>query len=83
MWSISWGFLSKRTIFHLALQNNDEELRVKKAQEWTARFKHNFLPKDINCVGCCTKDGVQEIQPLQSKRRDVGFCGNGSVQISV
>lgn len=38
---------------YLALQNNDDGLRVKTAQEWTKNFGHVFQPQDINCVGCC------------------------------
>jgi len=43
---------------YIAHQTNDEELRIKTAQEWAEQFGHKFSPKDINCVGCCSKEGV-------------------------
>jgi hypothetical protein len=47
----------------IAHQNNDNELRVKTAGEWSKMYEHNFTPEDINCVGCVGAEGVQ-----------VGFC---------
>lgn len=43
---------------YLARQNNDDALRKKTATEWSEQFQHDFKPEDINCVGCCQKDGV-------------------------
>lgn len=51
------GLDCKQCGAYLALKNNDEELRIKTAQEWSAQFGHDFVPKDINCVGCCIKEG--------------------------
>ena len=52
------GLNCKECGAYIAYQNNDDDLRIKTAREWTAQFGHNFSPKDINCVGCCVKEGI-------------------------
>lgn len=41
----------------IARLNDDDELRRKTAQEWTAAFKQPFAPEDINCEGCLSTEG--------------------------
>ena len=36
----------------IATKNQDQELRKKTAQEWSALFKAEIRPEDILCVGC-------------------------------
>jgi hypothetical protein len=42
---------------YVATVNNDDEKRRKTAEEWSAEYKTNLKPEDINCMGCLTKDG--------------------------
>ena len=37
---------------YLATQNNDDQLREKTAAQWSAMFKAQIRPQDINCDGC-------------------------------
>ena len=43
---------------HVALINDDNELRGKTAQEWSKCFGHDFSAADINCVGCRKIEGI-------------------------
>lgn len=52
------GLDCKKCGAYIALQNNDEELRIKTAQEWTEQFGHSFAPADINCSGCLVNKGI-------------------------
>lgn len=47
----------------IAYKNNNQELRIKTAGEWSQMFKNDFKPEDINCVGCTPTQGVH-----------VGYC---------
>jgi hypothetical protein len=40
---------------YLATKNNDNNLRIKQAEEWSKQFGAPFKPEDINCNGCTTK----------------------------
>lgn len=42
----------------LAARNNDDALRRKTAEEWTAKYHFPFKPEDINCVGCIAVEGA-------------------------
>ncbi len=41
----------------LARLNDNNDLRVKTAKEWSKMFKADLKPEDINCVGCLEKEG--------------------------
>lgn len=42
----------------LSRQNNDDALRTKTANEWSAMFNADIKPEDVNCDGCCSEGGV-------------------------
>ncbi len=54
----------------IAYKNNDQELRIKTAGEWSKMFKNDFKPEDINCVGCTDAQGVH-----------IGFCSMCEIRI--
>jgi hypothetical protein len=35
-----------------ATQKNDNQARIKIAEEWSRRYKHVVKPEDVNCDGC-------------------------------
>jgi len=39
----------------IACKNNDQELRVKTAKQWSEWYKSDITPDDINCIGCMGK----------------------------
>ena len=41
-----------------ATLNDDDEMRAKTAAEWSAQFKVELKPENIDCVGCTVKDGA-------------------------
>lgn len=51
------GLDCKQCPAYIARETNDDELRAKTAVEWSVTFGANFLPEQINCVGCMG-DGV-------------------------
>ena len=46
-----------------ATQKNDDQARVKIAEEWSKQYQHTFKPEDINCDGC-----------QSTSKRQVGYC---------
>jgi len=40
---------------YIATQNDDDELRVKTAKEWSQMFHADIKPENINCDGCNTE----------------------------
>lgn len=42
---------------YIAKQTDDRALREKTAKEWSALFKSELKPEDINCDGCIAVDG--------------------------
>jgi len=48
----------------IAHKNDDNQLRVKTAEQWSKEFKTEMKPEDINCVGCTPLEGPH-----------IGHCG--------
>ncbi len=42
---------------YIAYKNDDNQLRIKTAKEWSAQFDFKFSPEQINCVGCLEAQG--------------------------
>jgi len=66
-----------------ATQKNDNQARVKIAEEWSKRYQHAFQPEDINCEGCLAAGRSQvayclicDIRKCGSQRKLVncGYC---------
>jgi hypothetical protein len=58
------GLICTDCLAYIATQANDNKKRKAVAEEWTKKYKHDFKPEDINCVGCIVTDG-----------KHVGHCG--------
>lgn len=43
----------------IAYKNDDQELRVKTAEEWSKAFSPDIKPEHINCTGCQTDEAPQ------------------------
>jgi hypothetical protein len=41
---------------YIAFKNNDDQLRIKTAQEWSKQYNHEFSKDMINCTGCASKE---------------------------
>jgi hypothetical protein len=63
----------------IATKNNDNQLREKTAQEWTARYRNDgrnrspIKPKDINCNGCLSAGPIY----LYCRQCKIRKCGLG------
>ena len=66
----------------IATVNNDEELRISTAKEWTALYSEylgqdELKSEDIDCLGCSNEDGVNFIgcvnYPIRECSRKKGF----------
>ena len=53
----------------LAHENDDQELRVRTAADWSKRYGVEFEAAQINCVGCLNLKGVH-----------VGHCGECKIR---
>jgi hypothetical protein len=42
----------------IATRTNDDKLRAETATKWSAAYKAEIKPGDINCVGCGVEDGT-------------------------
>ncbi|MDP8227670.1 MAG: DUF3795 domain-containing protein [Candidatus Celaenobacter polaris] len=42
---------------YIATQNDDEEMRIKTAKEWSKMYGATISPDDIYCVGCLEDSG--------------------------
>ncbi len=50
----SCGLICTECPAFLAHKNNDEELRIKTAKQWSKNFNADI--RNINCVGCLKKN---------------------------
>jgi hypothetical protein len=57
------GIICTECPTYQATQKNDNQGRVKIAEEWSKRYKHAFKTEDINCDGC-----------LAESKRQIGYC---------
>lgn len=53
----------------IATKNDDNELRIKTAKEWSTIYNASISPEMINCVGCFSENG-----PL------FGHCNNCEIR---
>ncbi|HOO97625.1 MAG TPA: DUF3795 domain-containing protein [Caldisericia bacterium] len=42
---------------YVAYKNDDQELRIKSAKEWSEMYGAEIKPEDVNCVGCMVEGG--------------------------
>ena len=49
------GIVCSECPAYIATQNDDDELRIKTAEEWSKAFGVTLNPKDIYCDGCMEK----------------------------
>ena len=52
------GLICTECPAYIAHKNNDQQLRVKTAEEWSKMFKAKLKPEIINCVGCLETEGT-------------------------
>ena len=43
----------------VALANDDKELKIKTAREWSKLYNADIKPEDIECTGCVSREGVK------------------------
>jgi hypothetical protein len=53
----SCGLICTECPAFVATQNNDEQLRIKTAEQWSKEFKADIQPESIFCDGCLQKKG--------------------------
>jgi hypothetical protein len=41
----------------IATRTNDGKLRAETAKQWSAAYKAEIKPEDLNCVGCAVEEG--------------------------
>lgn len=58
----------------IAYANDDQELRIKSAKEWSEMYKADIKPEDVNCVGC-TVEGNPKIS--HCAECEIRECGVG------
>jgi hypothetical protein len=51
------GLICTDCLAYIATQADDDKQRKEVAQKWTVKYKRDFKPEDINCVGCLTVTG--------------------------
>ena len=54
---------------YIAHKNDDEQLRIKTADEWSKMYEAKLKPEIINCVGCLETNGVLFHHCLECKIR--------------
>ena len=52
------GLICTECPAYIAHKNDDEQLRIKTAEEWSKMFKAKLKPESINCVGCLETEGT-------------------------
>ncbi|MFC1724729.1 DUF3795 domain-containing protein [candidate division KSB1 bacterium] len=57
----------------IATQADDDEARVKTAQEWSKQYNSDIKPEHINCDGCYPGDGKLFHYPTICEIRKCGF----------
>lgn len=70
---------------YIATQNDDMELRIKTAEEWSKMFNEDIKASHINCDGCtsksdrifgyCSTCGIRSCG-VNSKVENCGCCSN-------
>ena len=58
---------------YLAKQNDDQELRIKTAEQWSGMYGADIKPENINCDGC-TIEGVKFAHCLKCEIRACGIA---------
>jgi hypothetical protein len=63
------GLICTECPAYKAHKNDDEQLRIKTAEEWSKMFKAKLKPKSINCVGCLETEGILFFHCMECKIR--------------
>lgn len=66
------GLICTECPAYLAKQNDDSELRIKTAEEWSKIYGADIKPENINCDGCTT-EGVKFHHCNECKIRACGI----------
>jgi hypothetical protein len=79
------GIICTECPTYIATQNGDDEKRKETAEKWTAEYKHDIKPEDINCDGCLSEGDkvfiygtVCEIRQCGREKKVVNcaYCGD-------
>ncbi|MDD3051557.1 MAG: DUF3795 domain-containing protein [Candidatus Cloacimonetes bacterium] len=52
------GLLCSECPAFIAARDNNEELRIKTAKNWSKMYQSEIKPESINCHGCLSKDNI-------------------------
>ena len=64
------GLICSECPAYIATVNNDEELRIKTAKEWSKMFNAEIKPESIVCSGCLTESGQKFSHCAECKIRE-------------
>ena len=66
------GLICTECPAYLAKQNDDNDLRIKTAEEWSKMYGADIKPENINCQGC-TIEGIKFAHCLKCEIRACGI----------
>ncbi|MCK5024620.1 MAG: DUF3795 domain-containing protein [Thermoplasmata archaeon] len=67
------GLICTECPAYLAKQNDDNDLRIKTAEDWSGMYGADIKPENINCQGCTT-EGVKFAHCNKCEMRACGMA---------